>query len=87
MRSLGNSRRCFWRCAKGYNLIDIAAHFGQQGITVSASTLGSYLRDRERKGTTPKENRRNTRRRAAKTTPVPAVVEPEQLVAPPGVER
>ncbi|SEO08387.1 hypothetical protein SAMN04489859_103352 [Paracoccus alcaliphilus] len=72
---------------KGYNLADIAAHFGKQGIAVSASTLGSYLRDHERKDTTAKGKPRSARRRAAKTTPMPVVVEPEQLVSLPQVER
>ncbi|SEO07689.1 hypothetical protein SAMN04489859_103318 [Paracoccus alcaliphilus] len=49
---------------KGYDLVDIAAYFGQQDIAVSASTLGSYLRDYEREKQFPKGKPRNARRKA-----------------------
>ncbi|SEO28048.1 hypothetical protein SAMN04489859_105813 [Paracoccus alcaliphilus] len=69
---------------KGHNLVDIAAYFVQHDIIVSASTLGSYLRDHDRKGSTQKERPQNARRRSAKAAPVPLVAEPEAQALPPG---
>lgn len=67
---------------KGYNLVDIATHFGKQGFAASAKTLGSYLRDHERKGIAAKEKPRRARRGPTKTTPVPVVVDSGQSRSP-----
>ena len=63
---------------RGDNLSDIAAYFADHDIMVSARTLGSYLRDGDRKGTTVKDKPRNARRRTATAAPAPVIVEPER---------
>lgn len=51
---------------KGYNLADMITYFNQQDITISASTLGSYLRDHEREKQNRKGKSRSPRQKATK---------------------
>lgn len=45
----------------GYSLSDIAGQLGQRGVTISANTLGSYLRAISHQETEESRNRRRRR--------------------------
>lgn len=62
---------------KGYDLTDIAAYFAKQDITVSASTIGTYLRDYQRDTLAQKEKPQMLRRKAGRPAVKPHAEKPE----------